>query len=544
MITVSVQPTIFSDILTSMQIGNEPWSAPRGLFYQVQGNIVPFTPQPTVLRIETDRVGEAINIRLEKSDLVGAGVDVRDNEDSYTVVAASQVVTTGIQLGRGENRITVTVAGRPDERAFLIVRATSIVSFWESFARVIFQDAFKIIDEQQRAISSKLATRLLEPVIPFGDLLPDIQSLQILATRLASKGLIHSVGSQLGVTDLIKSLSLTTPVYRNIDKDTDDLWPSLDPWVPVASQFGGQEAHVWIPNVGITSWLAFLHFIANQPDIYEIIKITEREVIVRYQGDIQRHLFDFDAFGTEFLTILSSSECFKSIIVTVSMDVEIGFSICAASYTFDLFVDADNLLGNCRRTFDINVPLDTDCNFDADPIDPFTDGWLNLSLTGRFEQDSPATHPLDTFVVPSSTYTGSVCGYEGYYTQMVSNAKYEIDLDLTGIPDVNGFIQSAVGWILESPDGTKWSVRVNATTGTLIASTITSGNLSNFKVTKPDSSEAAFAITNLGELQVVAPTPGGELLFDTIFILATDSTVWHVTVDNTNVLETTKIFPL
>jgi hypothetical protein len=541
-IKASVQETIYSDIIESMQTGNVPYVIPKGPYYLLQGSIVPFTPQPTVLRIETDRVGEPIRIEVIQTQPIGAGVDPRQNRSVYTVVPASEVVTVGVQLGRGINRITMSVISREEERALLLVNATTIVAIFEAFARVLFTDAIRIIDEQQRAVSSRLATRLLEPFISFQDLLPDIQSLKILATRFASKGLIHSVGTELGVTELIKALTLTTPVYRPMDKDTSDLFPSLDPWTNNASQFAGQEAHVWLPNVGITSWLAFLGYISNQPDLFEILSVGEGEVVVRFQGELQRHRFDFDAFGTDFLTSQASTECFKSIIITVTMDVFLTIRMCAATYTFDLFIGVTNLLGDCRRTFDSGVVLDSDCVLDGDPVDPFTDGWEGLSLTGRFEQDSPFTHTLDTFVVASSAYTGSVCGYEGFYTQMVENQRYDMDLFVT--ITVSGFIQAAIGWFLESPDGTKWSITVNSTTQTLIATSGATGVLNNFKVTKPDTSEAAFDITNLGEVIVVSPPPGGEILFDTIYIIADDATVWHVTVNNLNVIETTKIFPV
>lgn len=541
-IKASVQDTIYSDIIASMQTTNVPYVIPEGPYYLLQGTIVPFTPQPTVLKIETDRVGEPIRIEVVQTQPIGAGVDPRQNKSVYTVVPASEVVTVGVQLGRGINKITMTVMNRENETSLLIVNATTIVSIFEAFSRVIYTEAFRIIEEQERAISSRLATRLLEPFISFQDLLPDIQSLKILATRFAAKGLIHSVGTDLGVTELIKSLSLTTPVYRKMDKDSEELFPPLDPWTNNASQFGGQEAHVWLPNVGIASWLAFLSYIKNQPDLFEVLSVSEGEVVIRYQGELQRHQFDFDAFGTDFLISQATTECFKSIIITVTMDVLLTFKICAAAYTFDLFIDESNLLGDCRRTLDSGIVLDSDCVFDGDPVDPFTDGWEGLSLTGRFEQDSPFTHPLDTFVVPSSAYTGSVCGYEGFYTQLVENQRYEpeIDVDIT----VTGYIQAAIGWFLESPDGTRWSITVNSATQTLIATSGATGILNNFKVTKPDLSEASFDITNAGEVIVVSPPPGGEILFDTIYIIADDATVWHVTVNNSNVIETTKIFPV
>lgn len=482
MIKVSVQETIYSNIIKSMQIDNAPWIPPQGPFYLLDSNIVPYTPNPTILRIETDRVGEAISIEIDQLGDFGSGVDVRKKQKSYTVVASSSVVTTGVQLGQGRNLITVSIMNRSSDVDYLIINATTITALWEAFARVLYSVSTRIIDEQNRAISSDLATRLMEPYISFQELLPDIQSVKVLAIRLAAKGLLHSVGTKLGVTELIKSLSLSTPVYAKMDKDSYEIFPALDPWTKSASQFGGMEAHIWLPNVEIASWLAFLSFISNQPDLYEIQSINESEIVIKYQGDIQRHLFDFDRFGTSFLTSQASSECFKSIIINVTMASSQILRMCVGTYTFDLYLTDQNLLGNCRPHLDNDSNFDSGCAFDVDPIDPFTDGWIDLSLSGRF--DSDPSHNLDTFVIPSTSYAGDICSFDGWYTQMVKNQKYEVEIPAN--ITVSGYIQEGLAWLLQSPDGNKWMVYVNHLTETLIAKLMTipfNGDLVNVTTT-------------------------------------------------------------
>ena len=542
MIKVSVQETIYSSIIKSMQIGNAPWIAPTGPFYLLDGDIVPYTVNPTILRIETDRIGEAILIEVDQIGDVGSGTDIRKQQKSTTVVASSAVVTTGVQLGQGRNLITVSVKDRHLDIAYMIINATTITALWEAFSRVLYSVSTRIIDEQKRAISSELATRLVEPFIAFQDLLPDIQSLKILAIRLATKGLIHFVGTNLGVTELIKAMSLTTPVYSPMDKESFEIFPALDPWTKSASQFGGKEAHIWLPNIEIASWLAFLSFISNQPDLYEIQSISESEVVVIYQGRLQRHFFDFNKLGSSFLSAQASSECFKSIIINATMESFQTLRMCVGTYTFDLFITDKNLLGDCRPHFDDDLPLDSGCTLDTDPIDPFTDGWIELSLSGRFEQDYPDTHTLDTFIIPSTTYS-DLCGYDGWYTQLVKNHRYEIEVPSPII--VSGYIQEGIAWILQSPNGDKWIVSVNHVTKTLMSTlvSVTTPN-SNFKVTKPDLTEAAFAITNEGVLQVIPPV-GGETLNPTIYITSDDETaVWWITVMNDDVIMIEQIFPV
>jgi hypothetical protein len=542
MITATIQDTIYSGIIKSMQIDNAPWIPPKGPFYLLDGVVVPFSPNPTILRIETDRVGEAINIEIEQFGDFGSGTDVRKKQTNTTVVATSSVVTTGVQLGQGKNLIAVSVMNRPSDVAYVLVNATTIVALWESFARVLYSSSTRIIDEQKRAISSELATRLIEPFLSFQELLPDIQSVKILSIRLATKGLIHSVGTNLGVQELLKSLTLTTPVYHSMDKDSYELFPALDPWTKSASQYSGQEAHVWIPNVEIASWLAFLSFISNQPDLYQIQHISESEVVIVYQGDQQRHYFDFNNLRSSFLSAQASSECFKSVIINATMTSQQWISMCVGTYTFDLRITEKNLLGDSRPNLDFDLPFDNNYPFDADPIDPFTDGWIDLSLSGRFEQDYPLMHVLDTFIVPSTTYP-SICGYEGWYTQMVKNHKYDIDVpvDIT----VTGLLQEGLVWLLVSPIGDTWMVTVNHLTNTISTKiVVVSTPIINYKVLKPDLTEVAFDITDDGVLQVITPL-GGEELTDTLYISSDDQTsVWWVKVNNENVITIDQIFPV
>ena len=430
MITLSLQPTIYSSIIEEMRSSN-PWGAPRGIFYTLGGNIVPYAPKPTVIQIETDKINEIIEIEIVKQvSALDVGIDPRKNQSILTVVSPASSFAVSVQLGRGKNFIRATVLNSPEDTAYLIVQATTIVTLFEAFARVLYTESFRIINEQKSAITSKLATRLLEPFISFQDLLPDIQSIQILSTRLIARSTIHAVGSDNGVTDIISALALSTPVYHSMDKETMDLYPSLDPWTNNGSQFGGKEAHVWIPNIGITSWLAFLGYISNQPDLFDIVSVSEEEVVFYYQGDLQRHRFNFDIYGTDFLTSLARAECFKSIYISILMHTEMAILICAASYTFDLCITEESPIGLSRVHFDSTIPFDSGYPFDSDVVDPFSDGWVGWSLTGRFEFDYPENHCLDTFVMPSTSYTGERCCYQSYYTQVIENQRYDIDIML------------------------------------------------------------------------------------------------------------------
>lgn len=99
---------------------------------------------------------------------------------------------------------------------------------------------------------------------------------------------------------------------------------------------------------------------------------------------------------------------------------------------------------------------------------------------------------------------------------------------LTLRPDLQTFI-------LQSPDTTKWLIAPN-NLGVLVATSGASGTVTTLKVTKPDTSEAAFAIANTGIISVVSPPPGGETLNDNFYIASPDGTAWHLGVNNSNVI--------
>ena len=425
MLIASLLDTIYTPMIQSMQT-SEPWGAPQGPFYLLQGDVAPKVPRPTMFSVtcDTDRVGQLLNIGVSRVTQNTMGVDIRSTSNYTQIVIAATTFSIPVQLAGGSNQVAFSYAIPPTETAYCIVNVTNIVTAWEAFARVLYSYSTNIIDEQQQAIYSTSGTRLMEPFLSFTDLLPEIQSLQVLATRLSARGLIHEVGNAQGVTDLYTALCTSTPVYRPMERDTFDLYPSTDPFANVASQYSGLEAHCWMPNIGVAGWIAFIGYISNQPDIFQIVDINEEQIAFIYQGNLQIHEFDFDAYGADFLNSLSQSQCFKSITVTMTMSSVIDILICAAAYTFDLFIVSTKPIGRGRISFDDGVLFDQGLSFDSDDIDPWSEGWVGLSLVGRLDEG----HYLDTFFDPSSSYPGSACGYNGYFSQVVENQMTELEL--------------------------------------------------------------------------------------------------------------------
>lgn len=432
MLKATLTPTIYTPIIDSI-FTEDPYGAPIGRFYTLhQGQTVPTTNRPTTITIETDRVGEPLEIEIVyKENVPDVGVLDPRKPNILNIVPAGETVTVSIQLAPGRNDITIRTRLEPTETAYLIIYANEIMSLWEAFARDFFTNVTRVIDNEKNAISSPFGIRLVEPFLAVQELLPDTQSLKVLTARMLVRGLLHSVGNKSGQDDMLKALTVSTPAYSPMDKMTYEFDSELDPWVDAGSQFSGTEAHVWIPNFGILAWVAFWRFLVANPSNYEIVDINEHVIAFRHQGELRQHIFDFDRFGTDFLQALAREDCFKSVYITMSMASFVTFKMCAAAYTFDLFLE--NPIGNCRASFDISIPFDRDCPFDSDPVDPFSDGWLGWSLSGRFEQRENQPLALDTWTVPSIAYTGDDCVYDGFFTQNLTNTRYDVDMPVTVI---------------------------------------------------------------------------------------------------------------
>ena len=156
--------------------------------------IAPYRPFPTTFRIEVDNVGEPITVEVTWAESPSTQVLSPQKPQTLNVVPTSRFVSLPIQLGKGQNKITVFESNNRENVDYTVVYCTSIVALWESFAREFYTNVVRTIDNQRNSIASNLATRLYEPFLSFQKLLPETQSLQILATRLTARGLIHQPG--------------------------------------------------------------------------------------------------------------------------------------------------------------------------------------------------------------------------------------------------------------------------------------------------------------------------------------------------------------
>lgn len=110
---------------------------------------------------------------------------------------------------------------------------------------------------------------------------------------------------------------------------------------------------------------------------------------------------------------------------------------------------------------------------------------------------------------------------------------YYHDIEHVSIDEA--LLYSRSTFILESPDGAKWSIKVN-NNGELKAFKTEFNNVTRaFSLLKPNSTSGVINVDNTGNIFAVDSSPAIPLLLD-FTITSRNETIWHLKISNTNVV--------
>ena len=402
---------------------------PTGTFTNLEGPVTPFSLNPTAFRITTDFPGETHTIEAEliSNATNSNSLNTRSRLLKQTFIPSNNVATVFIPLLKGINQVTVSTV---NDINFTTVNVTHYGTFLTAYARDIFSSTQNPLNEQTRALFSKFSSRIPEILIPFQDLYPDPKSLRTLVSRFVTRAFMTGSGSTDGVRDFMSALMGTTPYFIQTKTDQNIFEPDVVPIFRSQLEFGGYEAHTWIPNFEIIHWLAFVRLINNARNFYKIEEIGEKEILISAGGEPESHRFDFDDPSATAYREFNVTD-FKIIIQILS---KTNIRLCAAGYTFDLYVTESNPLGTKRIALDSGIPLDSGESFDAPSIDPGDDGWVGLPLAGRFDSSSVSRDLLQLsldslFITPNESSNLPECAYDGFFTQQIYTVSGEMDVD-------------------------------------------------------------------------------------------------------------------
>jgi hypothetical protein len=369
---------------------------PSGDFYEKQAISVPYSRNGAnfELSVGSDGIGE-----IHRFTIITNGERPDGFEASFAVIPPSHVSLVQIKLGRGLNRIKISAGGETKE---WVVAATWLTLFHEAIAQDIYKNLTLPLTEYRNAILNPLGSRLLEWMIPFQDLLPDVHSFRMLAIKLLLNASINKTGTSAGIRDIVVSLTSNTPVIAQMpvisvpdEQDVPDE-PITNPTPSNPELFAGSEFHVWLPNVCVLQWSTFVDIINNIREVFSLTKVTEDEIIYRFNTEFKLgegfnedtsvthiHRFQYDQSRCLFSEQPAlSADCFNVTAFSPGYSVESTFFFCAAQYTWDVVVEKCMALGtkylDCGNELDVGDTLDT-----HDPEDPVGDGWAGFSLLGN-----------------------------------------------------------------------------------------------------------------------------------------------------------------
>ncbi len=369
---------------------------PTGSFWLRAGYVLPYRFDPMPFTLKVLERGRPVTIAITRENLEGK------LETLYQTVIPDQLtVTTFLLLGRGRNLIYATDGHVHD---FIIVSAMTYATVLCTIATEIYNHAQVELEELEAVILSPVSSRIAEPYLDFSDMLPtpSVRSQQTLSTKLAIRSHIADSGTERAVRDLTTAISLQTPVVGELHNPKQRFWPAVEPVYTAQENFGGFNLHVWYHNECINRWSAFIRHIANSPERFRPVSISEEEILVEDQtGEIRRHSFDFS--NPRCSSLSSEINCFDGLSVRLSFYGDFTIPVCAARYPFDSCFTALNRLGDGRQTFDSSIPWDSSIPLDYDLLDPGDDGWVGFCWADRWDSGT-VLDSFDTGAITAGSY--------------------------------------------------------------------------------------------------------------------------------------------
>lgn len=285
---------------------------------------------PVVLPLSADRTP----FILEGED--GDVVEITRNGTFLTrVVLTGPSQQIDLFLEEGKNFLVARTNG---EQWLLLVVAVNYATILRGYAQEFFFNVEIDFDDAENQLNSNLSLRHTEHQIDFQDLLPPTRATRVLAGKLAVRSLISETGSTRGVDDIVTAASNTTPLVRETTINDTLFEPSVYTVYSRAHDMGGFEFHIWVPNLCVATWTAFVKLMDNlDPSIAQLTSVTDEKVSLDFLGTPESHLFDFTQDACSLLSLLTQ-DCLP-ITVSVALTVRSPLAFCAWKYPFDVVVD-------------------------------------------------------------------------------------------------------------------------------------------------------------------------------------------------------------
>lgn len=279
---------------------------PPGKFYLLAPITVPFSPLPQKFILHTDAWANVITISVNdkvQSRLIplDAGRIFSADDDPQ---GFHMEVEIGIILDHGVNNIHLEID--TGQTADLLVVSSTIASLYRGYSQTLFDDLLYPLQKENDSLTSPWSPQLMESLLRFRELLPDLRIPKTHAIKLAVRAMMAHSGTNLGVQAFATALAYNNPFIVNDDIAVDDFLKldfNLKLWQDVVS---GSDFHLWLPSKAAVGWMAFARLIKNLTRVWKDHQITEEEIIVENllaQNKIEIHSFP-DIIGPDFYEII------------------------------------------------------------------------------------------------------------------------------------------------------------------------------------------------------------------------------------------------
>ena len=316
---------------------------PPGQFYlQDLENMVPRSALPTAFALETTTAAPVmiwVNGNLVKTHMP------RGERDIVSILLAEPPAVSHIKV---ENGVDAPVS--------LTVTATYMTTFMDAMASQLYEVAERTNTKYFNLWSSPWATFIIEWLIPWPRALPDVRSLRSMSLKAAANTMFGEQGTDGGVRDMVSVFTSTTPVV--VESANPTLWqPDTHQPYTGADDALSWDFHVWLPNLCLHRWSAFIDYIANT-DKYEFVRFNEDVAIVRQVGTefYQQHLFDNTAPSCSMRGLLDAIGCMDRFTFAGAMELTAQPSFCVFATPFDMQVELPGIGGGYldeSTTFDL-----------------------------------------------------------------------------------------------------------------------------------------------------------------------------------------------
>jgi hypothetical protein len=392
-------PTPYDDIFEGMID-----EIPAGAFYLKASETRPLSILPTKFFISTD---STLPVRIYNgTNLI------------RTHIPKGQIDVVDIPLGGPPGLNFLRAENGVDEPSRLIVVATHMAKHLWVYSAEIYEFAGYIVEKYNDLIHSVWSSFLVEYQMPWQDELPDVRSMRTLAVKGIAKCLYQEWGRQGGIEDLVAGFCSTTPVIAAPVNPR--LWqPDLYQPQTSGQDITGFKIHVWLPNICLTQWAAFVRLMNNRTD-YQFKEVNENKVTLQYGTTelYEQHLFNNVGEECSVRGLLDFIGCMDNIVVAGLAFILSRIALCAWATPFDMIVEPPGIGGSF---FDSGLDFDGDFgDFDSIyDLDSFTDYWVGTSTVKHFDFGSC----FDTYSVYVEKPENTDCCQEGPDTVLFTTVK-------------------------------------------------------------------------------------------------------------------------